>query len=114
MYTTLHYTAKKEKKTYKIYITQRNLKIKRIILLLTTCRDSSTATLHTSLVNMSPRKEDPSRCQDSKQLYSKLKKLKQRYKDLERKHAILKTMHAHVKQELKVARQVDTGIYISI
>ena len=95
---------------------------------MTTRGGGGSSTLHTpaALDTMSPPRHDASRhvtdTQDdsealyeiAKQLYSRLKKLKQRYKDLERKNAILKTMHAHVKQELKVARQVDTEIYISL
>ena len=65
---------------------------------------------------MPPHREDDSRrdAQDealyeiTKQLYSRLKKLRHRYNDLERKHTLLKAIHAHVKQELREAQQVGT------
>ena len=86
---------------------------------MTTRRDGSSTTLHTSatFVNMSPHKEDASRrdtqedalYEITKQLYSRLKKLRHRYRDLERKHTLLKAIHARVKQELLEAQQVDAG-----
>ena len=65
-------------------------------------------------LNESQRKEYETLYNITIQLYSRHKKLRHKYNDLERKHNLMKAIHAHLKQELltmqqKATRQVDAA-----